>query len=76
MFAKNQHIEDARALRDIYVLERRKKIAAALDRHRANGEGGLFGGEVKTFQEIIEALDRVIRDEGALQQAGYPVDNL
>jgi hypothetical protein len=63
-------LEALNAFRKMLVEERRQIVSTALELREANGEGGLHGAEFQRIQEQIEALDRAIADETALQPLG------
>ncbi|MCQ8872486.1 hypothetical protein NP945_11705 [Mesorhizobium sp. LMG17149] len=68
---KNQHLEDLQEFRAIYVSERRNQIRTALDLRKSNGDGGMWGQQLKALQEIIEAVDRAIADEQDAEPSVY-----
>ncbi|MCR5856582.1 hypothetical protein [Mesorhizobium sp. J428] len=64
-------LTNLRTFRDIYVEERRREVRTALELRKTNGEGGLWGAKVREIQIIIEAIDKAIADEEALQPSIY-----
>lgn len=58
-----QYVKSLQDLRELHVAERRQAAKTSAELRAANGDGGLFGDQVKRQQEIIEAIDRAIADE-------------
>lgn len=66
MVEKSQYLSDLTAFRELYREERRGLVANALRERKANGDGGLWGAELRAVQEILDAIDRAITDEKRL----------
>lgn len=63
-------VEQLQALRALMVEERRRRVAVALEIHRANGEGAeRWGPDLMAIQEHIEAVERALVDENGLSSS-------
>ena len=60
------HIQNLQKMVDIYIEERRSRVATALELRTHNGEGGLWAAEICKLQEQIEGLERAIAHEKGL----------
>jgi hypothetical protein len=69
--AEQTSVDQLKAFRQILVEKRRKVVANALHLRAVNGDGGLWGAEVQKLQEQIDATDRAITDEEALEPSVY-----
>ena len=65
----NQYLDDLLELRDLLVEDRRAKVGAMLT-SRAGSIGSQFHDNFVRLQAAIEATDKAIADERALQAAG------
>lgn len=59
-----QHVENLREMRRLYVEYRRQTVISALDQHKANSDGGgLWGSKMAEIQTAIDAIDHALVDE-------------